>query len=467
MKTLLFFLLIIKIISVDHSPIVILPGLYGSNLYATYDHPAGLPWYCQQKMDDELMFLRVKFLIPPLYNCLPFLSHLNYDNETQKVFNHPGVKINVHDFGGDGAVDYIIKNQGKYIPNQKFQGIKFYDFYHSLITYFSKNGYRVGRNFFTAPYDWRRGPMFSDDFWPDFKKLIEEAYEKSNGKKVTLIGFSMGCFMIQQFLAAEKISQDPIFDQEHIKRSINDINSIVNESWKEKYLEKVIFLAPSFGGSFNYFASVFGQYATINSNVHNEYFKDFAMNSPSFHSHFPNFEIFGEIPIVQGPTGRNYTAKQLTELVKNFTTISDNNRQIMEKSIEIQKKAPYDIGDNIPLLVIYNSQISTPVLLNYSKGWDQPPERINLPNGDGTIQVQGPRYLCDHWSSTNRPLICIDLNNNDEKNYLHSTLPNNPFVQELLLNFSTQHELWEKKGKFDISLKQQNNQTENVFKNIL
>ena len=49
----------------DKNPIVLIPGLYGSNLYATYNNISNAPWYCPKKMKNEFIF---SFLITtPLF----------------------------------------------------------------------------------------------------------------------------------------------------------------------------------------------------------------------------------------------------------------------------------------------------------------------------------------------------------------------------------------------------------------
>ena len=57
------------------------------------------------------------------------------------------------------------------------------------------------------------GPLYTDDYWPRLRELIEDAYKKTHGQKVTLIGFSMGTFMIQQFLAADKLIQKARYER--------------------------------------------------------------------------------------------------------------------------------------------------------------------------------------------------------------------------------------------------------------
>lgn len=111
-----------------------------------------------------------------------------------------------------------------------------------------------------------------------------------------------------------------------------------------------------------------------------------------------------------------------------------------------------------PLSVIYNSQVNTLSLLQFKEGWDKNPTRVYKKVGDGTIQVEGPKYICNNWKTENRSLLCIDLNNPDESKYVHSALPQNPNVQELLFNLTSKHsdnkkvDWWKRTGKIQITI---------------
>lgn len=159
-------------------------------------------------MNDELLWISTKLVLHPFTNCITYLSQLKFDNETQKLKNYLNDNITVKDFGRHTSIDYIIKNQIKYKnydvlkPKSK---LSFVDNFGSLIKFFVKKGYELEKKLFAIPYDWRLAPLFIDDFWITFRNQIEAAYHLSNDKKVTLFGYSMGCFIIQQFLASKRL----------------------------------------------------------------------------------------------------------------------------------------------------------------------------------------------------------------------------------------------------------------------
>lgn len=463
------------------NPIVLVPGLYGSNLYVTYGPEIEMPWYCPKRMDDELLWIGGKFILPPFINCACLVSTTQFDNKTNQVHDHPGVSINVHDFGGISSVDYIIKMQGKYQESNHYENMTdnsdqnsqskiqntisnfhFVDSFHTFIEYYESHGYKVGENFFVAPYDWRMGPLYTDDFWPNLRHLIEDAYDKSHGQKVTLIGFSMGTFMIQQFLAANDLikkaeKERKLYPYTTILTSVKDPNIAVSDEWKRKYIEKVIFLAPSFGGSLAIYDAIQMRYSPLIPPLRNEYISDVVTSLPSIHSHLLNHVIFNNVNVARGPNGENYTASDFRDLISKYSHIRKEFVPILDITQRLQKDAPVDIGPNIPLMVIYNSKVPTMSFLDFSKGWEKDPIRYYDEVGDGTIPAKGPKYICNHWDSTQRPLVCIDLQNRDSKHYMHSALVSNPNVLQLLYNSTTHYNLtsdawWEKKGTVFIQL---------------
>lgn len=424
------------------SPIVLTPGLYGTNLYVNYSKGTEVPWYCPKSMNDELIWISPMSVIPPWINCQHHLCQATYDPKTQTIHNLPGVNFIIHDFGGIESIDYVVKS--------RVGNFKYYDGFKSLIDYYLQRNYSVKGNFFAAPYDWRLGPQFLDDFWIQYRKLIEEAYEKSNGRKVTLVGFSMGCFMIQQFLTADKTfsMNDGLF------HSIRDINLIVNESWKQKYIEKVVLIAPSLGGSFTYFESMILRVSLLFPYARNEHISDMSSSLPGFHSHHPNFEIFKNYTLATGPDGKNYTIEELDDVILKYSGIKESFIPAFNVCLDLQRKAPLDIGENIPLAVIYNSGVKTLSFLDFSKGWDKYPVKHYDIKGDGTLPVEAPLFPCKNWSADNRALICIDVNKSDPKKFKHSALQNNPLVFEILYNLTSsdagdvgENLWWKKKGR--------------------
>lgn len=446
------------------NPVVLIPGLFGSNLYISYDDDVKVPWFCPKKMNDELLWISTKLVLPPFTNCICYLSELQFDNETQRMKNYHNVNITVKDFGRHTSVDYIVKNQIKY-KNYDVQKPKsklsFYDNFGSLIKYFVKNGYELEKNLFVSPYDWRLAPLFVDNFWIDLKNQIESAFKKSNNQKVTLFGYSMGCFMIQQFLASERIlkqNKDKTINGRKVYTSIKKENETISREWIDKYIEKVVFLAPSFSGSLKVYDSMQRRFSPLVPFLRTKSVADMTTSTHGIYSHWPNLEIFKGLYVVKAPDGKNYTVEQLRDLVYNYSNINPEFVPIMDISIDLQRNAPVDIGENIPLAIIYNSKVPTTSFLDYKNGWNHDPVRVKNGEGDGTLPSKGIRYICDNWKTENRRLICIDIEKNDAKKFKHGKLPSNPFVLEVIYNMTADNfeemdkNWWMKTGKTDFYL---------------
>lgn len=420
--------------------------MYGTNLYAEYPKGTNVPWYCPKSMDDELLWIRTRFVLPPFLNCIAKLTQARFDNKTGRVSNLPNVTIRVHDFGNERSIDFVIKNQKKYKKIAKYhlddkhnRFLTYFDNMHTIINYFVDHGYQVGQNLTIAPYDWRMAPQYVDDFWPQLRKLIEETYDKNQHQRVTLFGYSMGGMMIQQFLSSDQAYlkyHNKIINGRPILLSVKDPKNIPNLEWKEKYIEKVILLAPSIGGSYKCFDGMILRFSPLIPKIRNRYIADMSTSLPGFHSHFPNFAIFNDTSIVRGPNGTNYSAKQLPDLVRRFSHMNDNHLPIMDRGIDIQREAPLDIG-NIALAIIYNSKLPTLSFLDYTQGWNHDPVKYFEGDGDGTVQAEGPRYACNNWKHENQTLLCIDLEEKNKKLGTHAKLTVNPDVLDLFYNLTT------------------------------
>ena len=405
-------LLLINFIS-SLKPVILLPPLYGTNLHVTY-HDINLPWYCPKSMNDNLLWIDPMLLVPPRYNCVLNLLRAYYNDETGKVENLKGVNITVHDFGGDESVLYV---------DGGIFGFQFFDTYASLIHYFKTKGYVIGRNLFIAPYDWRMAPVVIDDFSEKMKKLIIKANE-INHEKVTIMGYSCGGYTLHRFLTTQ-----------------------ITDEWKQKYIEKIVFSVPSFGGSMDPFNVLFDHQSSLTP-IHNQNMRILLQSLPYVHSHLLNEEVYGDIPVVRGPDGRNYTARDLPDLLINHSKIDKSYYPIMDMGNELTRKAPADV--NMPTAIIFNTCYPTRLTLNFKNGWDQMPI-IETGEGDGTIPSKAAQWACDNWDHKRFPKICINLDNHEER-FRHQPMTRNPYIHELLFNMTSKSDWVNSTGKIDINM---------------
>ena len=380
-------------------PIVILPPLYGSNLYVTYQNVSGLHSYCPQKVTDKLLWVSPSFVVPPSYNCMFQLLQVFWDNETQGYQNRENVTITTHDFGGDSTVKYVAHGVGGFI--------KLIETFRTLLKYFRHKGYIPRKDIFAAPFDWRFAVAGLDYYWPNLQALVEHAYRSNKNTKVSIFAFSCGGFSLQQFLA------------EH-----------VSQEWKDKYLDRAVFLAPSFAGAGASLPAMWEKIFPLVPIIKNQDLSDMIESMPVIHQHYPNWEIFGNKEVIRTPNDESLTARDVPDFLIKHGKVTLDNIKIMKKCANISSKAPR--GPGLPTYIIYNSAIPTDFNLKFKGSYDSDPI-VEHTDGDGTVFSAGPEYACRNWGT---PIHCVDVRR-DAYDFEHQPLASNPFVLDLIYKATT------------------------------
>ena len=413
------------LLSQSLNPIILVPPMYGSKLFATYDKDKADPdlaWYCPRRMQDELFWVKPSLVIPPMINCLLQLLEMRIDPKTQKIVSRPNTEVITHDFGGESSVDY---------PDSGIFGFHWIETFASFFEYFKSKGYTTGKDIFAAPYDWRKGVFDLEDFWPQYRSLIKEASVKNDGKKVTLFAYSTGGYITQLFLSS---------------------NDQLNKECKEKYVASVIYLAPSFGGITVSYDSIFRHYNPLLPIIRNTYMTNMIIGLPVLYNHFPNHVIFNKTKIIIGPNGESYGPSEMPQLLLDHNKLFGDGPEFLRRSVEISKNAPRPGG--VPTIFLYNSAIETFFNLDFSRGWDSTPKISYVP-GDGTIAAKGPQWACENWvnwkdelyyteeerknltSIENKVVHCIDMKFKDVD---HVGMAANNFIHQLAYNFTNNQE---------------------------
>ena len=320
----------------------------------------------------------------------------SFIDENGNIIDWPNSTVYVHDFGGDESVRYVV--HAEFI--NKTYGVSFANF----VDHFKHLGWVLKKNLFVAPYDWRLAPTFSELFWPDFKKMVENAYE-SHKEKVTIIGFSQGGFMAQQFFAKHCDSE-----------------------WKSKYISQCILIAPSFTGNLQNMYNFWVKRIPFAKFVHNDVLSYCFEQMPSVHVHMPNEVIYKDVVLAIGPDGREYKGKDVHDLIMNHSLFNENARKMYEKSQIIMNEAPQDLG--VKTILLMNSGVKTAVAMNFSNGFDKTPIRI-FGEGDGTLPAYGHKWACKNWKN----VTCIDFRQST-KNYEHYPLISNNRVLNVISNIT-------------------------------
>ena len=391
-------------------PLVVMPPLYGTNLFVNYSN-ADLHWYCPESAVNELLWVSPKYLVPPMHNCLLNLMTVHWDDEKGDYSALPNVTVFTDEIGRDDSVRYV---------DGGILGYRFVESFETLINRFHGEGWKTGQDIFAAPYDWRLAPTGLGKFWDNLKAMIEHAYEINGQTKVTMFGYSCGGFMTQQFLSKH-----------------------VTQEWKDKYMDRVVFLGPSFAGVGGSFPSLWMKRFPLVPFVQSDDMIELIQSMPVIMSHLPNVHVYGDTEIVRSYQDHTYTAKDLASLLLKHNKIVGESRKIFDKASTVTQEVPE--GPGIPTYLIFNSGVDTQFKFHFKKGWDKPPKEIFV-EGDGTIPSKGLDWACHNWSVERAPLICLDTYR-DDSNFEHTPLSANPYIIEKLLELLTTDDWTKTKGR--------------------
>lgn len=379
-------------------PVILVPPIFGSQLSINATNFRG-KWYCESNVENQIVWLDDKFVIPPLYNCLADYLTSEWDPVENRIKNRTNVEVFTQDFGGEAAIRYV--DSGLF-------GYTFIAILANLIDALHDLGYETRKDLFGAPYDWRNAPHNLDYYYPKLKALIEEAYTINN-EKVCVFSYSCGCMVTHYFLT-----------------------KYVDQAWKDKYIQKVIWSAASIGGSMDatqiaydhtidYFPSIF------NTEIMGELFQ----TTMTISAHLPNFNVYPDVPLIFGPNGEEYTAKQIPEWLKAAGKVDEKYERFFNFGLQNALQPIADPGVNS--YFAFNTGIDTLAGLNFSAGWDKEPTKIYTP-GDSTMDARALYYGCNHWGSANKgkTLLCHDFNLTGS-DYTHVTILTAPQYLEAII----------------------------------
>ena len=203
----------------SRAPVVILPGIVGSNIQATLDKPSVVQPLCTKKQKDWYYVWLESFEVAPgavkcLFDNLK-LVHLGDGNVT----NQPGVTTRIDDFGGLGDIGCAMpKTKALCSATTNWQQVT------DLLL---ASGYTAGVDLFGAPFDWRYGPRtWMHREFPQLKALIERAYRSANNTKVVLQSISLGGPYGHAFLT-----------------------QYVNQTWKDTFIESWLSISSVWNGA--------------------------------------------------------------------------------------------------------------------------------------------------------------------------------------------------------------------------
>ncbi|KAL0274121.1 UNVERIFIED_CONTAM: hypothetical protein PYX00_006620 [Menopon gallinae] len=345
-------------------PVIFVPGDGGSQLEAKLNKSTVVHYICQKKTKDFFnIWLNIELLVPLVIDCWIDNMVLQYNNQTRKTSNANGVEIRVSGFGNSSVVEWID-------PSKASPGAYFKDIAEQLV----QIGYERDKSIRGAPYDFRKGPNESEEFFDKMKILIEETYSENNNKSVVLITHSMGGLMAQVFL--QKASQN----------------------WKDKYVRALISLAGPWGGSVKALkvyavGDNLGSFVLRESIVRAE-----QISSPSLAWLLPSKFFWKENEVLVQTPEKNYTHKDYEAF---FNDIGFPNGWEMYKDIK-----PYADNFNPPgveIHCLHGYGMDTTERLFYKNEFESYPVLITG-DGDGTVNRRSLEG-CLHWKSLQKQKI--------------------------------------------------------------
>ena len=88
-------------------PVLLIPGLGGSQMQARIHRQESSHWYCQQSSDWYRIWMSMTSLMPYAVSCFADNFRLVYNRQTGLTENVPGVETRVENFGNVTTMEYF------------------------------------------------------------------------------------------------------------------------------------------------------------------------------------------------------------------------------------------------------------------------------------------------------------------------------------------------------------------------
>jgi len=350
-------------------PIVIVPGIGGSQIEAKLNRNSTQHYWCYSKINHWFtIWLSIEELLPWAKYCWIDNIKLEYDEKAKTMVNTEGVETRVPAFGNTSAIEWLD-------PSLHGPGVYFYPLVDSLCRLM---GYERGKNLRAAPYDFRLDPSSAWDYFIRLKQLIEETYHANNNQKVLLTSHSMGTPYTLYFLRNQ------------------------TQEWKDTYLEAWVSISGVFAGSVKaILAYISGDGFGIPKILDNPfYLRAFQRTFSSLPFILPDPRFWGKDEFLVKTFNKSYT-------VNDFDDLFDDIGFPLAKKIRNFVPLPWhDEPPNIKMYCFHGREMETPGLLTYRKGYfpDYMPD-ITFDDGDGTVTARSLQACLNWKDKQQQPII--------------------------------------------------------------
>jgi hypothetical protein len=221
------------------SPIIIVPGLGGSALFATWYLPDSA-WNCTERQKEPYrVWVSAQAVAPDFisscwkakmmnrysnghFSTLPGVQRTAWRDNGDRLMHfgeYQGMKL-TSDFGGIDGVAVLN-------CTVNFASKSAYMFYNVIKAFCVNKGYKPARSILGAPYDFGLilDPNYQAEYFRRLKLLIEYSVGINGGKKAHLLCHSLGCTTTLLFLHT------------------------MTQQWKDQYINTYVPIAGPFAGS--------------------------------------------------------------------------------------------------------------------------------------------------------------------------------------------------------------------------
>ncbi|KAL8581133.1 hypothetical protein ACOMHN_033581 [Nucella lapillus] len=377
-------LLLVLAVGSAKNPVLLVPGLGGSMLFAD-----GSNFYCD--IPASYIWVDVSFIYWHT-DCFVEAIRLYYDNTTRTTHNAPKIDVYSDQVGSTLT-----------ISNLDPLGLVFslfLQYYAPMIDMLNSAGYDTN-NLRGAAYDFRKAPNEMGYFYDNLTILIEDMYEQNDNQPVVVIGHSMG---------------NPVMLYYYNHRP---------QEWKDKYLKSHISLAGVWGGTVEALQAITSgsPLETLYPNVLRIAERSF----PSINWLMPSDRFWGPDEVLVVTAERNYTSSDYHQL---YNRMSDGDGLHMW---EDTKDLIYDLTPpGIEFHCLYGYGVATQSLYVFPKGaFPNDLPDYNIGDGDGTVNTRSLQGCLRWGTQQHQPVYHLALLNVTHEEIISDTDTFN-YIQKVL-----------------------------------
>lgn len=345
--------LLLRAATAAKPPVIIVPGLEGSQLEAKLDKKETVSPFCAKKSDWFRLWMNVPDILFKS-KCWVDNVRLAYNQKNNSIFNAPGVETRVPYWGSTEGFEEL----NPYTPAFK-----------TMVQKMVSLGLEKNKTLRGAPYDFRYAPSsrVGADFILRLKELVEETYN-STGRRVSLVSHSMGCLEVLYLLNNQ------------------------SQEWKDKYVEKWIPMSGPYGGAaepMRCHASGDNEgFPTVSTLLARREQRTYETN----HWLLPVPQYWGDAVLVSSPE-RNYTAHDLDDFFDDVGFPAGKWLRRRTQNLTSRVEAP-----GVDVVCMYSMGVPTAESFAYGPGgFDDVTPTIVNGEGDGTVNAVSLK-LCERWT---------------------------------------------------------------------